>query len=141
MTEVRYFTFKELTATATGMANAPATWEQLENLLTLALFLDGIREKFGKPVKVNSGFRSPAVNVAVGGSKTSAHLKGLAADIAPVKPDYRSKAEFLDVLKGFLPRMDQLIVYTEDGSEHPSKLRFAHVGLSENPRGMLLWKR
>lgn len=140
MTGPRHFTFKELTATGTGKANAPATWEQVENLRRLALFLDGIREKFGKPVKVNSGFRSPAVNAAVGGSKTSAHLKGLAADIAPVKSDNRSKAAFLDVLGEFLPRMDQLIVYTENGSKDPSKLRFAHVGLSENPRGMLLWK-
>lgn len=42
--------------------------------------LEPVREKFG-PVKVSSGYRSPALNRAVGGSKTSQHVKGEAGDI------------------------------------------------------------
>jgi len=43
--------------------------------------LQPVRERFGMPVKVNSGFRSAAVNTKVGGSKTSDHCRGMAADI------------------------------------------------------------
>ena len=43
--------------------------------------LDPLRELAGSPISVNSGYRSAAVNAAVGGSKTSDHMKGLAADI------------------------------------------------------------
>jgi uncharacterized protein YcbK (DUF882 family) len=40
-----------------------------------------LRERYGKPIKVNSGYRCPALNKAVNGSKSSQHMKGLAADI------------------------------------------------------------
>ena len=46
--------------------------------------LDPLREKYGKPIKVNSGYRCPKHNLAVGGAKQSQHMKGEAADIAPV---------------------------------------------------------
>ena len=43
--------------------------------------LDPLREWYGKPITVNSGYRCPELNVAVKGSKTSQHMKGEAADI------------------------------------------------------------
>ncbi len=43
--------------------------------------LDPIREAWGKPIKINSGYRSKALNSKVGGSKTSDHMLGRAADI------------------------------------------------------------
>lgn len=46
--------------------------------------LDPLREKYGKPIKVNSGYRCPNHNLAVGGATLSQHMKGEAADIAPV---------------------------------------------------------
>ena len=46
--------------------------------------LDPLREKYGKPIKVNSGYRCPKHNLAVGGATQSQHMKGEAADIAPV---------------------------------------------------------
>lgn len=51
-----------------------------EPLYTL---LDLIREEFGKPVLVNSGYRSPAHNMKVGGVTNSYHVLGMAADIRP----------------------------------------------------------
>lgn len=45
--------------------------------------LDPLREKYGKPIKVNSGYRCPKHNLAVGGATQSQHMKGEAADIAP----------------------------------------------------------
>jgi uncharacterized protein YcbK (DUF882 family) len=44
--------------------------------------LDEVRDKFDKPIHINSGFRTPAHNEEVGGVETSSHLKGLAVDIA-----------------------------------------------------------
>lgn len=43
--------------------------------------LDPIREAWGKPIKINSGYRSKALNSKIGGSKTSDHMLGRAADI------------------------------------------------------------
>ena len=43
--------------------------------------LDPLREAWGRPIFVNSGYRSPALNKAVGGVATSHHLRGMAADI------------------------------------------------------------
>ena len=78
------FTLKELTksdtATRLGLDNTPDD-EALENLKTLCeMVLQPVRDNFGR-VTVNSGYRSPESNAAVGGSKTSDHCKGMAADI------------------------------------------------------------
>jgi hypothetical protein len=43
--------------------------------------LDTLREMYGKPITVNSGYRNPIVNLAIGGANTSQHIKGEAADI------------------------------------------------------------
>ncbi len=48
---------------------------------TLLEMLDEVRDKFDKPIHINSGFRTPAHNEAVGGTENSSHLKGLAVDI------------------------------------------------------------
>ena len=45
--------------------------------------LDPLREKYGKPIKVNSGYRCPKHNLTVGGATQSQHMKGEAADVAP----------------------------------------------------------
>jgi hypothetical protein len=79
------FSLKELTvsdtATRLGLDNTPNE-TVTANLKTLAEnILQPVREHYGKSVKVNSGYRAPEVNAAVGGSKTSDHCKGQAADI------------------------------------------------------------
>ena len=79
------FSLPELTKSDTAlrldMDNTPNA-VQVENLKTLCeKVLQPVRDHFGKGVKVNSGFRHPQVNEAVGGSKTSDHCKGMAADI------------------------------------------------------------
>jgi zinc D-Ala-D-Ala carboxypeptidase len=56
--------------------------EQLANMVALCEnVLQRVRDHYGMGVKVNSGFRHPTVNAKVGGSKTSDHCKGMAADI------------------------------------------------------------
>lgn len=79
------FSLHELTKSETalrmGFDNTPGEAE-IENLRTLCeKVLQPVRDHYGKGVKVNSGYRSPESNGAVGGSKTSDHCKGMAADI------------------------------------------------------------
>lgn len=82
------FTLEELTKSETALRqnidNTP-TVEVVENLTRLAeKVLQPVRDHFGRGVKVNSGFRSMAVNAAVGGvqgAKPSDHTRGMAADI------------------------------------------------------------
>ena len=79
------FTLSEMvksdTALRHDMDNTPGEVE-IANLKTLCeKVLQPIRDHFQTGVKVNSGFRHPEVNAKVGGSKTSDHCKGQAADI------------------------------------------------------------
>jgi hypothetical protein len=85
MNLTKNFTLSELTKSETalrkGLNNEP-TQEIISALQLLAVtVLQPIRDHYGKGVKVNSGYRSPEVNASVGGSKTSDHCKGQAADI------------------------------------------------------------
>jgi len=89
-TEMRlseHFTLRELTKTKTGIENVPNE-EQVENLKRVCRWLERLRkrwnDKYGEgddPIIINSGFRSAAVNKAVGGVATSNHLTGCAVDI------------------------------------------------------------
>ncbi len=79
------FTLSELvksdTALRHDMDNTPGE-KEIENLKTLAeKVLQPIRDHYQKGVKCNSGYRAPEVNQKVGGSRTSDHCKGQAADI------------------------------------------------------------
>ena len=85
MESMKYFTINELcrsnTAQHMGIRNeAPAEARNNLTALTLAV-LDPLREAWGSPISVNSGYRCKALNKAVGGSPTSHHLRGMAADI------------------------------------------------------------
>ena len=72
---------KSETAIRMGYDNTPDD-EATENLRLLCeKVLQPVRDHYGKGVKVNSAYRSPESNAAVGGSKTSDHCKGMAADI------------------------------------------------------------
>jgi len=79
------FTLSELTKSETAlrhnMDNTPGE-KEIENLKRLAeKVLQPVREHYQRGVKVNSGYRAPAVNQKVGGSPTSDHCKGQASDI------------------------------------------------------------
>ncbi len=80
-----HFTYEEMVASATakrlGLSNAPDA-KSLDNLKRLCQdVLEPLRVKWGRPIVVNSAYRSPAVNKAVGGAKNSDHRFGAAADI------------------------------------------------------------
>lgn len=76
------FSLAELTKTKTGLKNQTTDSKILTNLERLAkTFLQPLRDALNVPVIINSGYRSPEVNKAVGGATNSSHLRGLAADI------------------------------------------------------------
>ena len=126
-----YFTQDELTASdyaaRYGMNNEPDQ-RALESLRYTALHLDRVRSLLGAPVLVSSGYRSPRVNEAVGGSKRSQHILGQAVDfIAPTFGSPRAVA--LCVAESHIP-FDQLIL--EYG-------RWVHISFTQhNPRGDVL---
>ena len=105
-----YFTIPELThsltADAYGIDNTPPA-EAVPLMVELIIkVLDPLRERWGVPIYVNSGYRCPALNAKVGGSKTSYHLRGMAADISSRCP-FHNAALFTEIrimhAKGLLP--------------------------------------
>ena len=76
-----YISADEATHTNSGLENKP-NLEQIRAMKLVArMCFDPVREYFGKPIRVNSFFRSEAVNKAAGGSATSQHAKGEAIDM------------------------------------------------------------
>ena len=79
-----HFTLEELTvseiALRKGLNNTPSSFE-VANLQRLAEKLEEVRKALGKPIMINSAFRSIQTNEAVGGVKSSQHCLGCAADI------------------------------------------------------------
>lgn len=75
------FTLKELTKTSSGIPNLITDLEIERLRLLCQKVLQPLRDEFGSAIIVNSGYRSPAVNKAVGGVPTSQHVRGEAADI------------------------------------------------------------
>jgi len=99
------FTLEELTATSSHLPNVP-TPEQKEKLAELVTnVLQPVREMFGKPITVNSGFRSLAVNKDKGGAlkPISQHCKGEAADL-----DCEDNAKLFHLIKDHFV-FDQMI--------------------------------
>ena len=123
---MKYFTFFDLeysqTAISSGIKNAP-TAEVEENLRVLTdKLLDPIRERWGGPIVIGSGFRNAKTNALVGGVSNSQHLTGCAADLqVGSKEENRRLFELIRSMGGF----DQLI------NEHD----FSWVHVSYNTLG------
>lgn len=90
MNITRNFTLEELvrspTASRLSIPNTPSE-SVMHNLILLCNnILQPLRNAYGKPIIVNSGYRSPELNKAIGGAKNSQHMRGQAADITPLTP-------------------------------------------------------
>ena len=126
---MKYFTIKELTKSSTaeakGIDNTP-TPEVERNLTALVdNVLDPLRTIYGKPITVNSGYRCPELNKAVGGSKTSDHMNGFSVDItASCK---KENAILFQIIKDNFD-FDQLI-WEKGNSEYPD---WVHVSYNPN---------
>lgn len=123
-----HFIWSEVTRSETaqrlGIANA-VPQELRNNVHRSAEMMEQIRQLVGGPIKVNSWYRSPALNAAVGGSKTSAHPKGLAVDWEPTT---MTLEDAFNLVAASEIEFDQLIIEgTRDGAD------WIHTGLSEGP--------
>lgn len=114
-------------ADAKHICNVITSFEVRDSILALTeSVLQPLRDAWGKPLKVNSGYRCKALNAAVGGVPTSQHVKGEAADIAAGDP---VKLARLAVKLG-LP-FDQMILY-------PTFVHFSHK-LNDEQRGQICY--
>lgn len=114
------------TAEQQGIDNSPPP-EVIENLKVLAAGLQQVQALLGYPLEISSGYRCPALNAAVGGSTTSQHLQGLAADF--VCPDFGPPLEVASAIGNSAIAFDQCIL--EFGS-------WVHLSFSPQPRGRVL---
>lgn len=128
----KYFTVAELvkseTAERKGIDNRLPK-ELLPNVQALIdKVLDPLREAYGKPIRVNSGFRCEALNKAVRGSNTSDHMKGRAADIVGTPNTPSENRRLFNLAQELKLPFDQLIdekhfswvhiSYREDNNRH-----------------------
>ena len=109
----QHYSLGELTKTsAKGIDNTPshAVVLNLKNLCEN--WLEPLREKSGGPILINSGFRSEAVNKAIGGVKGSNHLTGCAVDIrvTGLEQAIRYAAILLDIADGSKRDYDELLI-------------------------------
>ncbi len=118
------FNLSEFIVTATGLDNLPGP-KETENLRLLAQkILQPLRDFLGKPISINSAYRSPIVNAAIGGASTSQHMVGQAADI---HIDGLTNQQIVDAIKRLGLPYDQLI------DEQLRGKKWVHV--SFNPNG------
>ena len=142
---MKHFTFQEFersdTAARLKIDNRMPELVEAHVVELVDILLDPLREAWGGPLVVTSGYRCPELNKAVGGSETSAHTAGWAADLVPGDPRW-SAEELIDfavewITTNGLP-YDQLIDEQSGGS------RWLHVGIrnlrGEQRRQILLYK-
>ncbi len=129
------------TATRKGIDNTPND-EQLARIETLAVnVFDQLRAWVGGPVKINSGFRSEALNKAIGGSKTSQHCanNGAAFDIDDTF-GHKTNAEMFDYIKNNLV-FDQLILEFVDKNKQPLWIHVSYVSTEKNRNQILIARK
>jgi len=115
-----------------GISNMP-TPEHIANFMLLAeKIFEPIREHFGVPIRISSGYRSKELNAKIGGASSSQHCKGQAIDIDQDATSITNK-EVFEYIKDNLP-FDQLI-YEFGDSSNPD---WVHVSYVPKGRGQIL---
>lgn len=123
------------TAKRLGLKNEPDT-PQITNLKLLAEHVfQPLRDNFGVPIYVSSGYRSPKLNSAIGGSNTSQHCQGRALDLDADVFGEISNADIFHYIKDCLD-FDQLIWEFGDDS-NPDWVHVSYTSPTEN-RGRVL---
>ncbi len=110
---MKHFTMNEMTRSDTakrhGLDNTPDKEAKacIKNLVEKVL--DPLREAWGAPIIVSSGYRCPRLNKIVKGSPTSSHLKGQAADIHTVSDKPEDNKRLFELIRELKLPFDQLI--------------------------------
>lgn len=125
-----HFTLAEMTVSETaarrGIDNDPPP-DVVERLKHTALGLEAVRTRLGAPIVVSSGYRSPALNAAIGGAQNSDHTRGDAADF--ICQGFGAPSTIVSALKDSGIQFDQLI--EEFG-------RWVHISFGPRMRGQVL---
>lgn len=110
---MKYFTLNELiksdAARRSKINNTPNKQEENNLIALVENILDPLREAYGKPIIVTSGFRCERLNKLVNGSKTSQHRTGQAADIRTVEDTVEENKKLFNLAQGLNLPFDQLI--------------------------------
>lgn len=130
----KYFTIAELTKSDTAIKkkiNNNPNKEIESNLNQLITnILDPLREAWGNPIIVSSGYRCSALNKAVGGASTSQHLLGQAADIHTKSNSREDNKKLFELIKSLKLPYDQLI--------NEYNYKWIHVSYSPRHRRQIL---
>lgn len=130
----KYFTIAELvksdTANKKKINNTPT--KEIENNLNQLItnILDPLRESWGNPIIVSSGYRCQELNKAVGGAKTSQHTLGQAADIHTKSNTKEENKKLFNLIKSLKLPFDQLI--------NEYNYKWVHVSYSPRHRRQIL---
>jgi hypothetical protein len=129
-----YFTINELCASTIakeqGIDNTPNATVKANLTALINNLLNPIRERYGKPIRVSSGYRCEALNKYIHGVDNSQHKKGQAADLLPT-----TGGSLADIFRAAIAvgNFDQLIL------EKPNGTMWVHVSYSPNPRHQILY--
>ena len=127
---------KSTTASRLGIDNTPDDEWIIENLRAIASdIFQPLRDAFGTPIYVSSGYRSEALNKAIGGAKRSQHIQGRALDLDADVFGVCTNAQSFNYIRENLV-FDQLI--WEFGNEdNPDWLHISYVDLEKNRKRIL----
>jgi len=129
---------KSQTAERKGIENTPNEIQKIAMEALCKNILERVRSSFGKPVMINSGYRSPALCEAIGSKATSQHCKGEAADIEIYGVSNYDLAKYIENNLNF----DQLILECWDGIEPNSGwVHVSYVDDTTNRKDVLTYTR
>ena len=134
-----HFTIEEMYASDTakrlGINNIPSLQQTINLGYLCSYVLEPLRVAMGKPIKISSGFRSQALNKAVGGVYNSQHLKGQAADI-DIQGDMAFGRKIFDYIRDHLP-FDQLIWEHNKGGTYWVHVSFVYPDFGKNRKNVI----
>lgn len=129
----KYFTLNELTRSATaarkGINNSPSPLIKSNLEAIIEKVLDPLREKWGKPIIVTSGYRCPKLNTIIGGASGSQHTKGEAVDIRTATDTRDENMKLLKILLKSDIVYDQVISEYVDAQGRPD---WIHISYKKN---------
>ena len=139
---MKYFSIGELSqsneADKRGIPNHPNTYQKMNMEKLIDRVLDPIRNLYGKPIYVNSGYRCPTLNKVLKGANNSQHMEGKAADITGGSKEENKK--IWDIVMFLYQEgdieFDQCLNEKPDKDGNPS---WIHISYNEdNNRGQIL---
>ena len=127
---MKYFTINELTKSATAtrlhINNTPDALVRYNLIALIEQVLDPLRAAWGAPIIVTSGYRSNALNKAVGGASNSQHRKGEAADIRTVSDTRADNMKLMKLLLKLKLPFDHVICEFPDAQGRPDWIHVSH---------------